>query len=102
MSCSPAPRILAASLVALLSAGSSLAQTTYIWTGGGPTNGWSDALNWSVTSGTGTPPPPSDLDNTLLVLTGNTQTANVLDQNLSANMLTFDANAGSFVVGGGS
>jgi len=102
MSTSPALRILAASLVTLLTAGSSLAQTTYTWTGAGATNVWSDALNWSVTSGTGTPPPPSDLDNTLLVLTGNTRTTNVLDQNLSANMLTFDANAGSFAVGGGS
>ena len=99
---SPAPRILAASLVALLTAASSLAQTTYTWTGGGPTNAWSEALNWSVTSGTGNPPPPSDIDSTVLALTGNTQTTNVLDQNLSANRLTFDANAGSFVVGGGS
>jgi autotransporter-associated beta strand protein len=97
-----AARVLTASLVALLTAGSSLAQTTYTWTGGGPTTAWSDALNWSVTSGTGTPPPPSDLNNTLLVLAGNTQTTNVLDQNLSANRLTFDANAGSFVVGGSS
>ena len=94
--------MLAASLVALLTAASSVAQTTYTWTGGGPTNAWSETLNWSVTSGPGNPPPPSDLNNTLLVLTGNTQTTNVLDQNLSANRLTFDANAGSFVVGGGS
>jgi autotransporter-associated beta strand protein len=96
-------RIPAASLVALLlTAAPSLAQTTYTWTGGGPTNAWSDALNWSVTSGTGTPPPASDLTNTFLVLTGNAQTTNVLDQNLAANRLTFDANAGSFVVGGAS
>ena len=97
-----APRILATSLVALLTAASSVAQTTYTWTGGGPTNAWSETLNWSVTSGSGNPPPPSDLTNTFLVMAGNTQTTNVLDQNLSANRLTFDANAGSFVVGGGS
>src|SRR4026208_497205 len=101
MSSSPAPRLLAASLVALLTAASSLAQTTYSWTGGGPTNAWSQALNWSVTSGSASPPPASDLSNTFLVLTGNTQTTNVLDQNLSANRLTFDSNAGSFVVGSG-
>lgn len=94
-------RIPAASLAVILTAGMSLAQTTYTWTGGGPTNGWSQALNWSVTSGTGTTPPPSDLANTILVLTGNTQTTNVLDVNLSANRLTFDANAGPFVVGAG-
>ena len=102
MSISPVPRLLAASLVALLTAASSWAQTTYTWTGDAPTNAWSEAQNWSVTSGSGSPPPPSDLTNTLLVLAGNTQTTNVLDQNLSANRLTFDANAGSFVVGGGS
>ncbi len=102
MSSSPAPRILAASLFTLLfTAAPSLAQTTYTWTGGGPTTGWSGALNWSVTSGPGSPPPPSDLNNTLLVMTGNTQTTNVLDLNLSVNMLTIDANAGSFVVNAG-
>jgi len=103
MSRLPAPRILAASFVALLfTALPGLAQTTYTWTGASPTNSWSEPLNWSVTAGTGNPPPPSDLDNTLLVLTGNAQATNVLDQNLSANRLTFDANAAAFTVGGSS
>ena len=33
-------------------------------------------------------------------MTGNTQLANTLDYDFSANSLTFDAGAGSFVVGG--
>jgi autotransporter-associated beta strand protein len=101
MSRLPAARVVAASLVALFTTALGSAQTTYTWTGNGPTAGWSEPLNWSVTSGPGTPPPASDFNTTLLVLTGNIQTTNVLNLNLSANALTIDANAGSFAIGAG-
>ncbi len=74
-------------------------QTTYTWNGGGADANWSTAANWTAT-GPGTPPPASDLTNTLLILTGATRLTNTLDYNLSANSLTFDAAAGAFTVNG--
>src|SRR5581483_8599361 len=74
-------------------------QTTYTWNGGGADANWSTAANWTAT-GPGTPPPASDLTNTLIILTGATRLTNTLDYNLSANSLTFDAAAGAFTVNG--
>lgn len=85
-------------LASLITAGSASAQTTYTWNGGGADANWSTPENWTASAGV--PPPTSDLTNTLLVLTGNTQLANTLNFDLSANSLTFDAGAGAFTVGG--
>ena len=89
-------RLLGIALLAtIFTAGPASAQT-YTWTGGGGDANWSTGGNWGGTA------PTSNLTNTLLVLTGNTQTTNTLDANLSANSLTFDAGAGEFTVNGTS
>ena len=91
------PRLLA--LLAVLATGlPAAAQTTYTWTGGEPSdNGWFGALNWNVTPGNFPSQPASDINNTLLVLSGTTRTANVLDYSFAAFGLTYDATAGAFV-----
>jgi autotransporter-associated beta strand protein len=86
----------AAAVAALFAPRPAPAQTTYTWTGAGGNPNWTTPGNWGGTA------PPSDPNVTRLVLTGNTNTATVLDLALSANSLTFDAAAGAFTVGGTS
>src|SRR4051794_32052766 len=84
-----------------LSAAPASAQVAYTWTGLGSDANWSTAGNWNSSSpGTNPPPPASDLNNTFLLLTGNTQLTNTLNYNLSANTLSFDFAAGPFIVNG--
>src|SRR5437867_30311 len=93
-------RSLYASLLALIltAAPASAQTTTYTWTGGDSDDFWFSPLNWSA-AGPGSPPPLNNLANTVVVLTGNIRTTNVLDYSFGANSLTIDASAGAFVVG---
>src|SRR5438045_3813262 len=86
-------------LVLILTAAPARAQTTtYTWTGGDTDDFWFSALNWSAV-GPGSPPPLSNISNTVVVLSGTTRTTNTLDYSFSSNSLTFAASAGAFVVG---
>lgn len=80
----------------------SLAQTTYTWTGAASEalpdpNSWFTPENWSA-SGPGSPPPGSDIANTVLVFDGVNRLTNDMDISISANSLTFAAGAGAFVI----
>src|SRR4051794_709817 len=94
-------RGLAASVLALLlaSAPAAAQTTTYTWTGGDIDNFWFSANNWSAV-GPASPPPLSNINDTVLVLSGTTRLTNTLDYSFAANSLTFDAAAGAFVVSG--
>lgn len=71
--------------------------TTYTWTGGGTTADWSEAGNWS-----GNSRPPSNSFDTALVFTGSGHLSSLQDLSPSflLNALTFDANAGAFIISG--
>lgn len=90
---------LALAFLAFTAPAASAQSTTYTWTGLGSDFLWGTAGNWSA-AGPGAPPPASSLTDTILILTGNTQTTNTLNYDFSAASLTFDATAGAFVVGG--
>jgi fibronectin-binding autotransporter adhesin len=78
-------------------AGSALAQTTYIWTGAGGDGKWSTAANWGGTA------PGSSLTNTRVVLTTSTNPATTIDaaygNTLQLLGLRFGSAAGAFTVG---
>jgi fibronectin-binding autotransporter adhesin len=91
-------RPLGAAFLALLITAAPASAQTFTWDGGAdPDNNWSNALNW------GGNPLVSDINNTFLVMAGNVQTTTNLDiVGFNANSLTFDATAGTFVIGGGN
>jgi autotransporter-associated beta strand protein len=81
--------------VALLAfvAAPAAAQQTFTWSGLGSSNLWSIGPNWQGNI------PPSSTPLTAVILTGDTQTANVLNLGaLSLNSLTFAGEAGPFAV----
>src|SRR4051794_10905766 len=64
------------------------------WTGGGASDAWSDALNWSG-------PAPTAGGSSALTFAGTTRlTPNDDLASYTATALTFDATAGAFVLGG--
>lgn len=84
----------AMTFVGLLGVATQAKAQTYTWSGGGaPDPNWSTTGNWDTL-------PPSDTSNTLIVLTGGTNTATVVDSNFGINSLTFNTAASAFTVGG--